>query len=130
IRVDHGKVQRFQWTTPTGGKTIFNGVFSLLSEKNKPLLIGARSGIFRFEHGRIEKSETDQRVVRQMIRSRSGQLWLAGSLGVFRSFQRDQSGPRAPESEWLVDDVSDGLDAATYSILEDSSGRMWLGTNM
>ena len=129
LRVANGRIQRIQWTTQAGGKTTIAGVFSLFAEDGRSLMVGARTGLFRWDGSGLQLVGAQMRIVRQIIRARSGQLWLAGTSGVFRSFRRNQPAETGTEYEWLTDDASDGLEAATYAICEDSQGRLWLGTN-
>ncbi|HYP14445.1 MAG TPA: histidine kinase dimerization/phospho-acceptor domain-containing protein [Bryobacteraceae bacterium] len=58
--------------------------------------------------------------VRSIIRTRTGQLWMATGSGIYRRLG----------STWLQNDESDGLPADTsYTVFEDSGGRVWAGTS-
>ena len=128
IRFDHDRVERLEWV-PFNQKAQTAGVFSLFAEPDARLLVGARTGLYKWNGHDVELANDRIQIVRQLIRSRSGTLWVASSNGVFRSFGRAR-----PEDdlagEWVSSDAWDGLPtSAVYSVGEDWQGRIWVGTN-
>jgi signal transduction histidine kinase/CheY-like chemotaxis protein len=129
IRVENGSVQRIEWAI-YGGKTRLQGVFSLFAEGASPLIVGARTGLYRWNGRELELANDEIRMVRQFVRARSGALWAASPSGVYRTFRRGAGEKGEVTGEWLGNDASDGLPStAAYAITEDGDGRIWTGTN-
>jgi signal transduction histidine kinase/CheY-like chemotaxis protein len=117
--------ERLDWTR--GQPSITSGVFSLFYEPGSAVVIGGRNGLYRMGAKRLEMVTDRMQVPRQVIRSRSGALWVAAASGVFASMRSD--GAPAGD-EWVGMDASDGLPStAAYAIAEDSAGRVWVATN-
>jgi signal transduction histidine kinase/DNA-binding response OmpR family regulator len=129
IRVVNARIQRIEWA-PNGGKTRLAGVFSLFSERGGPLIVGARTGLYRWTGHDLELANDGIRMARQIVRARSGTVWIASASGVFRSFRRENLGTGNSGDEWVGNDIYDGLPStAIYAITEASDGRFWVGTN-
>jgi signal transduction histidine kinase/CheY-like chemotaxis protein len=131
IRLDHdasdlNRLKRIEWA-PFLKETRTVGIFSLFPEQSA-LLVGARTGLYKWTGSELELATDRIQIVRQVIRSRSGRLWVASSNGVFRSFGKLRSQDELA-GDWVASDVSDGLpSSAVYSIDEDAQGNIWVGT--
>ncbi|MGC9971737.1 MAG: response regulator [Bryobacteraceae bacterium] len=133
FRLSKGGYERLEWAQPTAipaPKTRFAGVFSLFAEPSGPILVGARNTLYRWSGGKLELVTVGIQTPREIIRSRSGTLWVAAGSGVFRNLGPGRSGSAEAGDEWIQNDVTDGLPStAVYAILEDSERRLWVGTN-
>ena len=130
VRWANGSLQSIATAGPSGAKSALDGVFSLYSGAGGAVVVGSRTGLYRWNQGQLELADGQIPLARQLIGGRSGALWIASSAGVFRSFRRAKSGNRETRYEWIGNDNSDGLpSSAVYAITEASDGRFWVGTN-
>jgi len=128
IRLQGHDGSRLDWTV--GGKSITGGVFSLFTEPGKPVVLGARTGLYARGPKGFELISDRMRVVRQVLRSSLGALWVASASGVFRSLGEESGSTAGFGGDWVEMDVSDGLPStAAYAVAEDDRGRIWVGTN-
>jgi signal transduction histidine kinase/CheY-like chemotaxis protein len=130
-----GKYEPIEWPTSKNSKTPqtqvrSRGAFSLFEETDGQILVGSRDGLYRWNGARLEKAFAGIESARKLIRDRSGTVWAASGSGVFRSFRRRGGQASAAGGDWIQNDTSDGLPSTVaQSVLEDSQGRIWIGTN-
>ncbi len=132
IRVAGGHFERAEELTGKvdGGRAEFLGAFTLFSRSSGRLLVGGRHGLFQWSDGRLTLAEDKIQSARQIIRTRSGFLWLVSASGVFRTFERAQPVKDEWDDEWFGNGAVDGLPStAAYAITEDADGHIWVATN-
>jgi signal transduction histidine kinase/streptogramin lyase len=102
------------------------GVRSIYEDRTGNLWIGTQGGgLYRFKDGKftsytIKDSQNDVRCIDQ---DRQGRLWIGGVIGRVGALVRFSEGRLV---EYPMKDRISGL---VYSILEDRSGHLWVGTN-
>src|ERR1035438_2748232 len=82
VRMIDGRLDRFDWTPGSREKSRTSGVFSLLAEGDNPLLVGGRTGLYTWNRGNLKLATARVELPRQIIRARSGVLWIAAGAGV------------------------------------------------
>ncbi len=93
--------------------------FCIFETKEGEIWVGGRNEISRFDGQNWQTIMSGLSGVRSITTSRDGTVWIACGSGLFRLF-----GP----SE-LKNTEEDGLpNTATYSVVEDSRGQIWVGT--
>jgi len=137
-RFTNGRYQQFDLADAkrnerenNGSKGKTKSVFSLFLERDGTLLIGGRDGLYRWTGDHLEFLTDQIQPARQIVRDSSGAFWAVSGSGVFRESGSDPSGVRLAAHGWIPNTRFDGLPStAAYSILEDSSNRLWVVTNM
>ncbi|MBV8904372.1 MAG: hypothetical protein JOZ22_12115, partial [Acidobacteriia bacterium] len=71
IRVDHDRLQHLDWV-PFFKKSHMGGVFALFAESDRPLLVGGRNGLYKWNGRGLDLATERIQLVRQVIRTRSG----------------------------------------------------------
>ncbi len=105
-------------------------VFSLFFDSDGTMLVGGRDGLYRYNGNQLDFLIDRIQVARGIIRDGAGTTWIVSGSGVFRNFRRQQSGMGFGSNEWVLNTRFDGLPSPIgYSILEDSSNRIWVLTS-
>ena len=105
-------------------------VFSFFFEPGGTMLVGGRDGLYRWTGSQLEFLTDRIQVARGTIRDGNGVLWIVSGSGVFRNFRRRESAVASGPNEWVLNTRFDGLPSPIgYSILEDSSKRIWVLTS-
>lgn len=116
------------WSPPAGQSLPWTRIGSLRPARHGGLWIGASSGIWRLDHGRLVSYPTTGKltcgITLSMVEDRSGQLWF-----LYGCPNRNTLGMVAKNGSLRVFTPRDGLpDDQISSIFEDSQGQLWLGT--
>jgi signal transduction histidine kinase/CheY-like chemotaxis protein/ligand-binding sensor domain-containing protein len=135
-RFANGQYQQFDLAQASGNRfgtpkpVKPRSVFSLSFEPDGTMLVGGRDGLYRWTGSRLEFLTDRIQVARGTIRDRNGVLWIVSGSGVFRSLSRQQSSVGSAPNDWVLNTQFDGLPSPIgYSILEDSSNRIWVLTS-
>ncbi|MFI5180137.1 MAG: two-component regulator propeller domain-containing protein [Thermoanaerobaculia bacterium] len=95
-----------------------NDATSVLSLPGGNALVGTRSSLLRFDGSRFEPamSSVPQVMVRHLVRTRDGAVWIATNTGGLLVLESGRL-REVPES--------DGRKAEAYNVFEDRRGRLW-----
>ena len=114
-----------------GVKAKSKSVFSLFLEADGTMLVGGRDGLYRWTGSHFEFLTDQIKPPRHILRDRSGTLWAVSGTGVFRDEGSGGGGIKRAGHVWIPNTRFDGLPStAAYSIVEDSSDRLWVVTNV
>ncbi|MBI2687591.1 MAG: response regulator [Acidobacteria bacterium] len=95
------------------------GAFKMIEAEPGRMLLGTRNALVEWNGKSWTMLNANLDRARQIVRARDGALWVAATDGVHRMH----------EGRWVVNESQDGLPSrVAYTIFEDSSGRIWAGT--
>ncbi|MCE5270145.1 hypothetical protein LLH00_02555 [bacterium] len=96
-----------------------NGFFCMCELEPGRVWVGGRHGIWEMKGGTWTQVRTGLSAVRSIQLGSNGTVWVASGDGVHRYV----------EGSWIDNTEEDGLpNTGTFSVLEDSRGRVWAGT--
>ncbi len=105
-------------------------VYGLLAEPDGHVLVGGKEALYRWTGKRLELVADRIDTARALIVDRSGTFWAASGSGLFRTLASRRPGLHHAAGDWIANDTFDGLPSSVaQSILQDSAGRLWVGTN-